>query len=307
MTTTIKKVALAGASGALGAAVLKALVGAGFEVSALVRTPGKIPSLPAGVKEVVVDYTAQQALVTVLKGQDAVVSTLAINTAAAHIALANASIDVGTVKRFIPSNFGSDLNNPELRQLPVFGEKIQVEDFLVQKAKETALTYTFVANAAWLDWGLEYKLVLDPVDGKATLWDGGEHLFSVTRLSAVGQSVVGVLQHPEETKNRTVYVQETAVSMKQLVKIVQELNPAKTWTVVEGSTLDTKTKSDEALSKGVVDVWVLMGYIYRACFSKGTGAHFQRNDNALLGVKELSDSELKEAVKETLAKIPGAL
>lgn len=157
-----------------------------------------------------------------------------------------------------------------------------------------------------LDWGLENKFVLDPVEGKATLWDGGEHLISVTRLAAVGQAVVGVLKHPDETENRAVYVQEAAVSLKKLVEIAKEYTPGKTWTVVEGSTEDVVKKSNEALSKGIFEVWVFVSLIFRAAFSNATGAHFAKNDNALLGVHELSEAELKSAVKETLAGIPGA-
>ncbi|KAJ0118850.1 hypothetical protein J7T55_013106 [Diaporthe amygdali] len=304
--TAIKKVAIAGANGALGSAVFAQIVKGGFEVTALVRSAGKIPNLPSSAKEVVVDFTSQDSLAAALKGQDATVSVLGSQpgAGAAQKALAQASA-VSGVKRFIPSDFGSNLENSEVRKLAVFKEKFEVRDELARLAKEGKLTWTSVCNNAFLDWGLENKFVLDPVEGKATLWDGGDFPISVTRLAAVGQAVVGVLKHPDETANRTVYVQEAAVSLKQLVEIAKELTPGKKWTVVEGNTAEVVQKSNEALSKGIFEVWVFVSLIFRAAFSNATGAHFAKNDNALLGIHELSEAELKAAVKETLAGIPG--
>lgn len=276
-------------------------------MTALVRSAGKIPNLPASAKEAVVDFTSPDSLVAALKGQDAVVSALGSQpgTAQAQKALAQASADSG-VKRFIPSDFGSNLDNAEVRKLAVFKDKFELRDELVRLSKESKLTWTSVNNNAFLDWGLEHKFILDPVEAKATLWDGGEHLISVTRLAAVGQAVVGVLKHPDETANRAVYVQEAAVSLKKLVEIAKEYTPGKQWTVVESSTAEVVQKSNEALSKGIFEIWVFVSLIFRAAFSNVTEAHFVKNDNALLGIHELSEAELKAAVKETLARIPGA-
>lgn len=295
------------ANGALGTVVFDQLVKGGFEVTALVRSAGKIPNLPASAKEAVVDFTSHDSLVAALKGQDAVVSALGSQPGAADSqkALAKASADIGA-QRFIPSDFGSNLDNSEVRKLAVFKDKFELRDLLVTLAKEGKLTWTSVYNNAFLDWGLEHKFILDPVEGKATLWDGGEHPISLTRLAAVGQAVVGVLKHPEETKNRVVKVQEAAVPLKKLVEIAKEYTPGKQWTVVEGSTEDVVKKSNEALSKGIFEVWVFVTLIFRAAFSNVTEAHFVENDNALLGIHELSEAELKAVVKETLARVPGA-
>lgn len=295
------------ANGALGTVVFDQLVKGGFEVTALVRSAGKIPNLPASAKEAVVDFTSHDSLVAALKGQDAVVSALGSQPGAADSqkALAKASADSG-VQRFIPSDFGSNLDNAEVRKLAVFKDKLELRGLLVSLAKEGKLTWTSVYNNAFLDWGLEHKFILDPVEGKATLWDGGEHPISLTRLAAVGQAVVGVLKHPEETKNRVVKVQEAAVPLKKLVEIAKEYTPGKQWTVVESSTEDVVKKSNEALSKGIFEVWVFVTLIFRAAFSNVTDAHFVKNDNELLGIRELSEAELKAVVKETLARVPGA-
>ncbi|KAF3766967.1 NAD(P)-binding protein [Cryphonectria parasitica EP155] len=302
------------ANGALGSAVLPVLVEAGFEVIALVRTPGKITNLPSNAHEVVVDFDSPDALASALKGQDAVVSTLNAQGAQAEIALITASsLPDSTVRRFIPSGFGPDMERPKERALPIYVGKVGIENRLRalaggdEEGGGNRLSWTTVSNGAFLDWGLEHNFLLDAGQGKATLWDGGEHKFGMTSLAAIGQAVVGVLRNPEETKNRTVYVREAAVSMKQLVSIVQDLNPGKKWTIEEASTFDAAKKSGEAMTKGNNDFSAIAGFIFRVTFGKDAGADVAVNDNQLLGVHELNERELKEVVKNVLANVPGAL
>ncbi|KAJ1541451.1 hypothetical protein HK405_010646, partial [Cladochytrium tenue] len=299
----ITKVALAGASGQLGAAVLTQLLAAGFQVTALTRAAGRVQARP-GVTEVVVDFGDRAALAAALVGHHAVVATTSGQAAAAQILLADAAADAG-VTRFVPSEFGSDLDDPESRSLPVYADKIKVREHLAGLAASGALSYSILINNAFLDWGLQHKFLLDPVAHSATLWDGGDDPISFTSLPAVGRAVVGILQHPDETKNRVVRVQEVAVSFKELVAVAKEVTPGKEWTVVEKSTKEAAAKSFEALGKGVFEGWVWVGFIYRAAFRPGAG-HLAKNDNELVGVKELSREELKAIVLETFRGIPGA-
>ena len=73
-------------------------------------------------------------------------------------------------------------------------------------AANPEFTYTFVRNGAFLDWGIEQSFLLDLKLGKPRIFDGGDQFFASTTLESVGQAVVGVLKHPDETKNRAVYV-----------------------------------------------------------------------------------------------------
>jgi len=67
------KIALIGASGFVGAAVLKEAASRGHTVTALVRNPGKVEQL-AGVTAKQVDVTDSKALAQALAGQDVVIS-----------------------------------------------------------------------------------------------------------------------------------------------------------------------------------------------------------------------------------------
>ena len=75
------------------------------------------------------------------------ISTTAIN---AQLTLVDA-VSAAGVKRLIPSEFGSNLDIPSVRQLLVFAQKFKVQDAIIEKSKMTDLAYTFVYNAAFLD------------------------------------------------------------------------------------------------------------------------------------------------------------
>ncbi|KAL8376337.1 hypothetical protein RB595_007431 [Gaeumannomyces hyphopodioides] len=305
----IKRVTIVGASGALGVPVLEALVNAGaFEVTMLARTAGKVPAaLASKTREVVVDYDSIPALTDALCGQDAVVSTVGrpgIAWQATH--LVPAAVAAG-VKRVLPSEFGCDLSQPAPRKFPTFAAKVQVQELLEAEAAKPGATisYTFVRTNAFLDWGLQAGLIADPKNKKATLYNGGSNPVSLTRLSTVGQAVVAVLQHLEETKNKQVFVHDGLLSMREIVAAAQEATGgAKGWTVAEEDTGAIKAKSDKALSEGVFEIWVFIGYILDAAWNAANKPNFaDRSWNKALGIKEHGAEEMKGLVKEIVSEI----
>jgi uncharacterized protein YbjT (DUF2867 family) len=74
MSSTIKKVAVAGLNRNTGPAIIKALSAAGFEVTALTRSLEKTKQvLGPDINILEVDYLSHDSLVSALKGIDAVV------------------------------------------------------------------------------------------------------------------------------------------------------------------------------------------------------------------------------------------
>ncbi len=69
-----KKVALIGASGFVGSAILKELLDRGFKVEALVRDPAKVTLKNPSLSVKKVDVSDEAALVNDLKGYDSVIS-----------------------------------------------------------------------------------------------------------------------------------------------------------------------------------------------------------------------------------------
>jgi len=146
---SISKVALAGAGGNIGAPILKELIDAGFEVTVLTR-PDSASTFPSAARVVKVDYDSESSLKDALSGQDALISTITTASVSQQHKLVDVAISAG-VKRIIPSEFGSDTLNPDNRKLPVFGQKIAVQQQLEEKTKGTQTSYTYFINNVFLD------------------------------------------------------------------------------------------------------------------------------------------------------------
>lgn len=298
----IKNVALVGASGSLGKPVLDALVKSGKFNVTVVKRPSSTATFSASIKVATADFSSVDSVTAAFKGQDAVVSTVGAEGLPGQGVLVDAAIAAG-VKRFLPSDFGCDLANPEAAALPVFGDKIATHKKLREAAAaKPDFTYSSVCNGVFLDWGLKMNLVLAWKEGKPTLFDGGNSVFSATTLNSVGQAVVGVLSHPEETKNRFVYVKDIDISQNRLLEIAKKVDPTKKWEEpIHVSTADMEKSSDESLAKGEVTRQVMIAYIFRAIFGPPEyGGRIAKDDNELLGVKGKTEADVEALLKTIL-------
>lgn len=286
------------ATGSLGSAVLKELVESGFEVRVLSRQAGKVPdAYKDRVKEVVVDYSDPESLREALVSVDAVVSTLGAPAVGdPQRGLVDAAISAG-VQRFIPSNFGCDQQNNMTRQLPVFAEKVKTEDYLIEKARSSSLSYTFIYNNMFLDWGLTHGSLANVKDKEVVLYNGGHLPVSVTQLTTVGKGIVGVLKNPAATKNRSIRIEDGKISFRDLATVLQDAISG-SWNITEVDTDNLKAASDEALKNGIMDEWVWLNYILQGGTNAKYGPSFEQVDNDLIGLARLSDMELKALVKD---------
>ncbi|GAB7363230.1 hypothetical protein MBLNU230_g3512t1 [Neophaeotheca triangularis] len=302
MPTTIKNVALAGATGNLGAPVLSALLSANiFNITVLTRTNSD-STFPPTVKVARVDYNSITSLTAALQGQDAVISNVNSAGVEQQQLLIDAAVSAG-VQRFIPSEFGCDTTNPKAAQLPVYKSKVETAKYLEAKAQESGLTYTLVLNSAFLDWGVRVGFLIDLKNKKLTRFDGGDNKFSATRLSTVGQGVVGVLKRPEETANRAVRIHDCLLTQNQLLGIAQRVVGAEGWTVDDKKTAETERQAYEMLASGKGESigLAMMTFLMSGAFREGYGGGFEQTDNTLLGIEGMSEGDVEELVKKIAA------
>ncbi|KAI3328008.1 NAD(P)-binding protein [Xylariaceae sp. AK1471] len=288
----ITNVALAGATGNLGPAILEQLLKAGFQVTVLTRQ-SSTHSFPKSVTVKSVDYDSVESLVGALEGQDAVVSTLGAMALSKQLHLVEAAVKAN-VKRFIPSEFGSDTKHPKTSKLPVFADKITVQEALTKEAANGSITYTTVHTGPFFDWGLRAGLLLNLGEKSIVLYDGGERLFSTTTLESIGKAVVGILKKPEETKNRGVYVQDAALTLKQL-KAIAEKATGTAWQAKEVSVEnDVLAPAWAELKKEKPDPSkFIIPFIITSIWGEEYNGHFQKLDNNLLGLKEFTEAEIE--------------
>jgi uncharacterized protein YbjT (DUF2867 family) len=290
-----QKIAIAGATGNLGPTIVQSLLDAGFDVTILSQS-GKTNNLPSAAKTVKVDYSSQDSLINALKGQDVFIS--AVPKHDSQPALIDAAIAAG-VKRFIPSEFGSNISgNAKAAALPIFKGKVVTQDYLKQKSSE--ISYTLINNGLFLDWGMQAGFSVNLKGGPTRVFDGGDDKHSMTLLSDVGKAVVGVLKHPEETKNRAVYVQSAAVSQNELIEIAKKVKPGVKIDRQDTSVEQLLKDSYKQLEQGGDQIGAAMiGFIVVSIFgdSEEYGNVWSgKNDNELLGIKELGKGDLEKLI-----------
>ena len=303
MSRQIQKVALAGASGRLGPAILTAFIAAKFEVTVLTRE-SSTTTFPSNVCVVKVDYDSVESLTEALRGQDAFVSTVSGEGIDNQTKQVDAAVAAG-VARFIPSEYGCDITLEKCAALPMFHDKIRVEKYCEEKCRDTGTTYTFVYTNGFLDWGMGAGLYIDLKNKKINLYDGGDVEVTATPTDFAGRGTVAILQNLEKTANRAVRLQGAVITQNQLLETGKKLLGADGWGVSHADTAALEKQAYANLEKdpGNVMAW-LFPMVIRANFGEGYSRNFNGdNDNEILGLKQLSAEEVGGYVKRAIALV----
>lgn len=256
-----------------------------------------IHDFPPSVTTKVVDYDSVTSLVGALENQDAVVSTMANAALARQGLLIDAAIMAG-VKRFIPSEFGSNPDNDKVNALPIFGTKVITQKALQEKVAAGNLSYSLITTGPFLDWGIGVGLLIDVKNKSIDFYDGGDVEFSTTSLRDIGKAVAGVLKHPDETKNRTVFVQSTKITQKRLLEIAKNVLGSDGWK-------ENVVSVDDLLAQAYVDyekepqnfaTWAIP-MIKISVWGKEYGGAYERLDNELLDIKQVSEADIMDLIE----------
>lgn len=233
----IVNVTLVGATGNLGAEILSALLAAGtFTVTVLRRASSSSSSraLPPAVRVVpVADGLPEDELTERLRGQDALVVCYRARDAAEQIKLGRAAAAAG-VRRLIPADFGScDSGGARERELvALFDRKVQVRDSLRELAeRHDGFSWTSLVNGHFFDWGLrEDFLHFNMRARRAEIVDDGDMRSSQATLAQIARATVRILQRPEATKNKMLFIQSFCVSQNEVLRSLEKAMGAK-WDV----------------------------------------------------------------------------
>lgn len=296
MSGSFTNVALVGANGSLGAAILKELSARPhIKVRVLSRSAGRTH----GIETTPVNYDDADALVAALKGVDAVISLVGHEAWRSQTKVIDAAIAAG-VRRFLPSEYGADTTVPasqEIQLIASFG-KLDVERYL--EAREDVIEHTYVYTGIFWDWALDNGFMgVELGRHAAELWDGGEGAVSGTTVAGIAAGVVGVLEHPVETRNRGVRVASLTTSLADLVAEA-ERQAGRNFDVKAETRAHVRQLADALISKGD-----LLGFFLDLRLRITTGSSVCNwatdNDNALLGVPEATLEEIVRGSTATLA------
>jgi hypothetical protein len=293
------KVALAGGTGMLGSPIRRALLAASIPTLLLTRPDSKTSVDPnPNLTIAPVDYDDIPSLTSLLKSEavTVVISTLNPQGFSAQTSLITASVNSGTVTRFIPSEFGSDTTHPLNASLPVYTGKIAAFKHLEElSSQHPHFSYTLFFNNLFLDWGLLHAFILDPVKHEGTIYNGGDIPSSATTLRTIGKAIVGVVQHLDETANKAVYVHDTVITQNRLIAMCKYID-GRPWTLTPADTETVKQHSYAELQKEKPDYAKAMyGFLPTAVWGRENGGDFSGKTewNKLFGIQEMGEGEVK--------------
>lgn len=143
---------------------------------------------------------------------------------------------------------------------------------------------------------------IKPEAKTAEILDDGNAKFTATTRDGVGQAVVGILGHPEETANRIVYISSTELSLNDVLEAEQKLVGKEGWKI-------TNVKTDEEIAKAqkvvatATEMMPRMMATGRLGLAVNVQDRFEANfegrgilDNDLLGVPQ-------ESIEEVVARV----
>ncbi|KAJ4122911.1 hypothetical protein NW768_009898 [Fusarium equiseti] len=298
-TTKTTKVAIFGASGNFGTPITSALTQAGFDVTIITRTDSK-STFPENIPVTRTEYTLE-SLTKVLTGQDAAVC--AVGPAGIHLqgTMIDAAEAAG-VKRFIVADFAW---GPNFKSFPEFEtvraqRAVGFERAKIHAAANTSFTWTSIATGNPIDWALKRFPIMgfDVKNHSAIIYDEGKEHFTGTTLQGIGQSVVGILQNPDETANRTVKVMSIKTCQNDLLKAFQK-ETGENWKVERRATQALINGARQKKEKGERG-WILdlaVAQLYDDGKARCLVApSWEESDSGLLGVKKESTESLVASV-----------
>ncbi|KAL7916752.1 NmrA-like family protein [Trichoderma velutinum] len=249
MGTTIKNVVILGASGSVGSVTISALKELDFQVSVVVRSLSTA-SFPEFVTVHKSDYSTD-SLVSIFKGQDAVVSVIAASDVTIQKNAIDAAVAAG-VKRFLPSEYGGDTSLPEIEKFTPFA-KGKKEVFSYLRSKEAdGLTWTALYTGPFFDSLLEIGTGLmgwEVEDNKATIYDSGNQRYDATNFDTVGKAIASVLMHIDITRNQQVYVNSFKVCQNEVIEGVERLLGKKI-AISRASSVEIAERGRQAMAQG---------------------------------------------------------
>ena len=126
--------------------------------------------------------------------------------------------------------------------------------------------------------------------------------FSTTTLPTIGKAVASVLRCPVETRNRAVYIQDTATTLQALLAKAKTVAGAQGWKEEVVAVDDVLAKVREELGKELGKEEpdrekFVYGFIKASIWGEGYGAHFPEVDNELLGLGQMDEWEVEALVR----------
>ena len=261
-------------------------------MTALTRNPD---NKLQGVEMKRADYETPKALVEPLRGHDWVIILISRQVLEPHCQVIDAAIEAG-VPNVIPSCFGLDTKDPRVRGIPALEQKVQMEDYVIEKAEKDLINFVGFETSMFLEWGIQRGIYIN-LHGPTRLIDGGGQRISLTSLEDIGVAIVAVLR--SNVRNRFLFLQSIAISQNEMMEVVKELKPEKTFEIINVNSEEAYKKSWEAFRNGDTSLRNMAGFLVKVSVGFGCGL-FKHVDNEILGIRGWNREKLKEFLLQQL-------
>ena len=202
---------------------------------------------------------------------------------------------IANVRHMITSSFGIDLQQEYLQTLPPFRAKVQMGDYVAQKAREDLITFTSIQTGIFFGSGLSQDMMINLKEDAvpSVPFDDRETKFSVSAEEDIATAVTAALRQKDKLPmNCSSFSHAAAVSQNQLRQYAKELRPEREFPVTLVDTAKEERKAWEAYNNDERDMGKLGGFMFRGTFGMGLGL-LKHLDNDVLGIEQRDQGWLK--------------
>ncbi|KAM0713850.1 hypothetical protein Q7P37_010812 [Cladosporium fusiforme] len=315
----LKNIAIVGAGGNSGSFMAQSLIDTGrFNVTAITR-PDSTSELPAGIKVARASNDDHGALVSALRGQDALLITLSVTAPAeTHTKIVRAAADAG-VPWVLPNDWGLDTElEDNVRDIPGTGKVPMAR----KDVAETGISkFISVSTGFWYEWSLSipFSYGFDFANKKVTFFDNGQTKISTSTWPQVGRAVTALLSLPikpeggnaerclEHFQNKVVYVNSFTISQQDMFDSIIRVTGDKPedWTVNKEPAKERYASAVEALQGGEKMAYVRMMYT-RVFFDDGSG-DFETRRGTANKILQLPEESLDDATLRAIERSETAI
>lgn len=202
------------------------------------------------------------------------------------------------MRRFIPSEFGSDHRQPAAQSIPLSASKIKVAKALQKAAELGKIEYTSILGGPWIEWIMTFDGGMSIPKRKFYRHDGGDVPFGLCTRQAFGDAVAGSLRRPEETKNKYFTIEVISLTQNRILELVKEALPDIGFEIIEVNTKERYERGVKKLLAGTFDLSVVGDMVLRFVFDPELQLSSDTAEaNELLGVERITESGFQDIVK----------
>ncbi|OOF96866.1 hypothetical protein ASPCADRAFT_206993 [Aspergillus carbonarius ITEM 5010] len=300
-----------GATGSIGKYITDAIVNAqdAFGRIAIFTSPNTLTHKPdeinalrhRGVDILVGNIANRDEVLKAYEGVDTIISALGRGAIAAQIPLIQLANETPHIKRFLPSEYGTDIEyGPASQHEKPHQQKLKVRAALKEVRRD--LEYAYVVTGPYADFPFYLGRspfakagTFDAVAKKAVLLGDGQGRISLTACADVGTFVAHTLTHWDAARNRALKVNSFTTTPAEILTLFEN-QTASDWAVEYTPLDELRAVEKEAWDNGAPEATL---YTLRRIWTEG-GTLYERRDNEDIGVTKTTT--LSELVKDSVQK-----